>query len=229
MISDISALRKCPMFANLDPKELERIGFVMQERTFSRDQIIFGEEEAGQYMYVIKRGLVKVWKMTEDGREQILAVHGAGQSFGELSLIDGKSTPASVTAINSTTIYSMSKTDFVNWIVANHAIFMKIVESLCDQIRTSWSRLHALTMLSTERKILYVLSELSSKHGIRTREGTLINLRLKHKDLANMVVASRETVTRFLTQFQKEGLIAVKDGQITIKQSLSIPHAGTIH
>ncbi|MFI5173501.1 MAG: Crp/Fnr family transcriptional regulator [Terriglobia bacterium] len=229
MISDISALRKCPMFANLDPKELERIGFVMQERTFGRDQIIFGEEEAGQYMYVIKRGLVKVWKMTEDGREQILAVHGAGQSFGELSLIDGKSTPASVTAINSTTIYSMSKTDFVNWIVANHAIFMKIVESLCDQIRTSWSRLHALTMLSTERKILYVLSELSSKHGIRTREGTLINLRLKHKDLANMVVASRETVTRFLTQFQKEGLIAVKDGQITIKQSLSIPHAGTIH
>jgi CRP-like cAMP-binding protein len=229
MISDLSALRKCPMFANLDPKELERIGFVMQERTFSRDQIIFGEEEAGQYMYVIKRGLVKVWKMTEDGREQILAVHGAGQSFGELSLIDGKSTPASVTAINSTTIYSMSKTDFVNWIVANHAIFMKIVESLCDQIRTSWSRLHALTMLSTERKILYVLSELSSKHGIRTREGTLINLRLKHKDLANMVVASRETVTRFLTQFQKEGLIAVKDGQITIKQSLSIPHAGTIH
>ncbi|MGB7620850.1 MAG: Crp/Fnr family transcriptional regulator [Terriglobia bacterium] len=217
------------MFANLDPKELERIGFVMQERTFGRDQIIFGEEEAGQYMYVIKRGLVKVWKMTEDGREQILAVHGAGQSFGELSLIDGKSTPASVTAINSTTIYSMSKTDFVNWIVANHAIFMKIVESLCDQIRTSWSRLHALTMLSTERKILYVLRELSSKHGIRTPEGTLINLRLKHKDLANMVVASRETVTRFLTQFQKEGLIAVKDGQITIKQSLSIPDAGTVH
>lgn len=214
------------MFANLDPKELERIGFVMQERTFGRNQIIFGEEEAGQYMYVIKRGLVKVWKMTEDGREQILAVHGAGQSFGELSLIDGKSTPASVTAINSTTIYSMSKADFVNWIVANHAIFMKIVESLCDQIRTSWSRLHALTMLSTERKIMYVLSELSLKHGVRTREGVLINLRLKHKDLANMVVASRETVTRFLTQFQKKGLIAVNDGQITIKQSLTLPEAG---
>ncbi|MBZ5553138.1 MAG: Crp/Fnr family transcriptional regulator [Acidobacteriia bacterium] len=226
MISDLSALRKCPMFANLDPKELERIGFVMQERTFGRNQIIFGEEEAGQYMYVIKRGLVKVWKMTEDGREQILAVHGAGQSFGELSLIDGKSTPASVTAINSTTIYSMSKADFVNWIVANHAIFMKIVESLCDQIRTSWSRLHALTMLSTERKIMYVLSELSLKHGVRTREGVLINLRLKHKDLANMVVASRETVTRFLTQFQKKGLIAVNDGQITIKQSLTLPEAG---
>lgn len=214
------------MFANLDPKELERIGFVMQERTFGRNQIIFGEEEAGQYMYVIKRGLVKVWKMTEDGREQILAVHGAGQSFGELSLINGKSTPASVTAINSTTIYSMSKADFVNWIVANHAIFMKIVESLCDQIRTSWSRLHALTMLSTERKIMYVLSELSLKHGVRTREGVLINLRLKHKDLANMVVASRETVTRFLTQFQKKGLIAVNDGQITIKQSLTLPEAG---
>jgi CRP/FNR family transcriptional regulator, cyclic AMP receptor protein len=229
MISDLSALRKCPMFANLGPKELERIGFVMQERTFGRNQIIFCEEEAGQYMYVIKRGLVKVWKMTEDGREQILAVHGAGQSFGELSLIDGKCTPASVTAINATTIYSMSKTDFVNWIVANNAIFMKIVESLCDQIRTSWSRLHALTMLSTERKIMYVLSDLSVKHGIRTREGVLINLRLKHKDLANMVVASRETVTRFLTQFQKDGLIVVKDGQITIKQSLSIPEARPAH
>jgi CRP/FNR family transcriptional regulator, cyclic AMP receptor protein len=229
MISDLSALRKCPMFANLGPKELERIGFVMQERTFGRNQIIFCEEEAGQYMYVIRRGLVKVWKMTEDGREQILAVHGAGQSFGELSLIDGKSTPASVTAINTTTIYSMSKTDFVNWIVANNAIFMKIVESLCDQIRTSWSRLHALTMLSTERKIMYVLSDLSLKHGIRTREGVLINLRLKHKDLANMVVASRETVTRFLTQFQKDGLIIVKDGHITIKQSLTIPAAGTAH
>lgn len=222
MISDLTTLRKCSVFANLEPRELERIGFVMQERNYGRDQIIFGEEEAGLYMYVIKRGLVKVWKMTEDGREQILALHGPGQSFGELALIDGKSTPASVTAINSTTIYSMSKTDFVSSIVTHRSIFMKIVESLCEQLRASWGRLHALTMLDTERKILFVLNDLAAKYGVKTREGVFINLKLKHKDLANMVVASRETVTRFLTQFQKDGLISVNGGQITIRKSFVI-------
>ncbi|MDD5542072.1 MAG: Crp/Fnr family transcriptional regulator [Acidobacteriia bacterium] len=222
MINDLSTLRRCRIFSNLDPKELERVGFIMQEKTYGREQLIFGEEEAGQYMYVVKRGLVKVWKMTEDGREQILAVHGPGQSFGELALIDGKSTPASVSALQSTTIYSLSKSDFVGCIVNQRGIFMKIVESICEQLRESWRRLHALTMMDTEQKIMFVLSELGEKHGVKTRDGVLINMRLKHKDLANMVVASRETVTRFLSQFQKDGLIQVHDGQITLKQSLHV-------
>ena len=223
MISDVcSTLRRCRIFANLEPKELERVGFVMQEKSYGRDQIIFGEEETGQYMYVVKRGLVKVWKMTEDGREQILALHGPGQSFGELALIDGKSTAASVSAIQSTTIYSLSKSDFVSCIVNHRSIFMKVVESICEQLRESWRKLHALTMMDTERKILFVLTDLGEKYGIKSQDGVLINLRLKHKDLANMVVASRETVTRFLTQFQKEGLIPVNAGQITLKQDLHI-------
>jgi CRP/FNR family cyclic AMP-dependent transcriptional regulator len=222
MISDLSALRKCALFGSLEPKELERIAFVMQERNYGRDQIVFGEEEAGQYMYVIKRGLVKVWKMTEDGREQILATHGPGQSFGELALIDGKSTPASVTALSSTTIYTMSKNDFVNSIVTHRSIFMKIVEGLCEQLRASWQRLHALTMMDTERKILYVLNDLSARYGVKTPEGTLINIKIKHRDLANMVVASRETVTRFLGQFQKDGLMAINAGQIVLKRPLPL-------
>ncbi len=221
MISDVSTLRRCSLFTNLDPKDLERVGFVMQEKTYGRDQIVFGEEEAGQYMYVIKRGLVKVWKMTEDGREQILAIHGPGQSFGELALIDGKATPASVTAIASTTIFSMSKADFVNCIVTHRPLFMKIVENLCDQLRGAWSRLHALTMLDTEKKILFVLSDLSEKYGVKTQQGILINLKLTHRDLANMVVASRETVTRFITQFQKNGVIEVSNGQIIVKRPLN--------
>ncbi len=220
MITDLSTLRSCSLFSNLEPKELERVGFVMQEKTYGRDQIVFGEEEAGHYMYVVKRGAVKVWKMTEDGREQILAIHGPGQSFGELALIDGKSTPASVTAIASTTIYSMTKADFVGSIATHRPIFMKIVESLCEQLRTAWTHLHALTMLDTEKKILFVLEELGSKYGVKTKDGILINLKLTHKDLANMVVASRETVTRFMTQFQKSGLVSVSNGQITIKKSL---------
>lgn len=219
MISDLSILKRCPLFANLDLKMLERVSLVMLEKNYGRNQIVFGEEEAGLHMYVIKRGSVKVWKMTEDGREQILAIHGPGQSFGELALIDGKSTPASVTALTSTIIYSLSKADFVSCIVTHRVLFMKIVESLCEQLRESWKHLHALTMLDTERKLKYVLSELGTKYGVKTREGVLINLRLKHQDIANMVVASRETVTRFLTQFQKEGMIAVSERQITLKRS----------
>jgi CRP/FNR family cyclic AMP-dependent transcriptional regulator len=211
MITDLTFLRKTILFADLPPQELERVAFLMQERKFSKNQIVFIEEEAGHYMYIVKKGQVKVTKMAANGKERILTIHKEGDSFGELSLLDNQMTPATVTAMTSVVIWCMNKPDFLSVVLNNQKMLLKVVKVLSGELRSAWSQIQALTILDADGRIKSTLVKLSQQSGFQTNSGIQIRYRLTHQEIGDMAATSRETVTRYLAACKNLKLISFDD------------------
>jgi CRP/FNR family transcriptional regulator, cyclic AMP receptor protein len=216
MISDLAFLKRTILFADLPPRELERVAFMIQERKFSKHQIVFLEEEAGQYMYIVKKGQVKVTKMAANGKERILTIHKEGDSFGELSLLDNRMVPASVTAMSSVVIWCMNKQDFLSVVLNNQKVLLKVVQVLSGELRKAWSQIQALTILDADNRIRATLVKLSQENGFMTDTGVQLRYRLTHQEIGDMAATSRETVTRFLTACQKRKLLSFSEGNSII-------------
>ncbi len=104
----VSILKRIPPVLQSASGWLGNLQPIFQEREYKKNQVIFIEEETGKYMYIVKYGEVKVLQTTPDGRRSILAIHGPGDTFGELSLLDNQTTPATVVAMEDCKIISIS-------------------------------------------------------------------------------------------------------------------------
>jgi CRP/FNR family cyclic AMP-dependent transcriptional regulator len=105
-------LKKMAIFQDLADSELQSVAEMFKERQYKRNEIIFVEEDTGQYMCVVKKGRVKASRTLPNGREPILSFHQEGEYFGEMALIDGETAPANVTAVVATTILIIDRHDF---------------------------------------------------------------------------------------------------------------------
>jgi len=209
---------KNTFLAGISDKELSEIEKIIAKKRFTKDSIILSEEDTSNYMYIIYSGRVKAVQFSEDGKEQILAIHRKGESFGEMSLLDGKTSPATVVAMEDATIGLISKDNFEKHFMTNIKIMKQMIGILCLRLREAWFRLKVLSFADAEQRVRAVLKLLSEQSGIKDMRGTIIPLRLTHKDIAGYASVSRETVTRFFDKFLKDGEIEVlKNKNILIK------------
>jgi CRP/FNR family transcriptional regulator len=109
---EIESLRNIQLFSSLSDEELRLVSDKLVLKRFRKNEIILQEEDTNEYMYIILDGKVKVIQTTEDGKEILLAIHQSGDSFGEMSLIDGKTSPATVIATENSSAAIISKKDF---------------------------------------------------------------------------------------------------------------------
>ena len=196
-------LRTVQLFSTLTDSELGSLAPAFSLRTYRKNQVIFLEQETGNYMYLVLAGKVKVTKSTSDGRESILAIHRAGDFFGEMSLLDGKTSPATVSAMEDCRIASIGRNDFHNLLMRNQKVLLQIIQVLCSRLRQVWSQIQVLSYGSAEARIRGAITSLSRRHGIPEERGILIDLKITHHELAEMAGTSRETVSRLLSRLQK--------------------------
>jgi CRP/FNR family cyclic AMP-dependent transcriptional regulator len=211
----VDLIRKVPLFSTLTDDEFRRLSHIFVTRAYRRNQIIFLEEETGNYMYLVLAGKVKVAKAGVGGKETILAIHRTGDFFGEMSLLDGKTAPATVSAMEDAKIVSVSGADFHKYLLHNEKVMLQIINVLCARLRAVWQT-QSQSSGSAEARIRTGLLDLAKKHGIRDAHGTIIDLKFTHQDLAEMVGTSRETVTRALTHLRKQGIIEISNRRITV-------------
>jgi len=202
-------IRAAPFFAGLSDDELNGLGNSVIERQFSKNQTILREEDTSKYMYIVYSGKVKVVQVSEDGKEQILSIHKAGDFFGEMSLLDGKTSPAAVVAMEDVRIGLISKQEFEFRVLKNDRLLREVLFFLCARLREAWARLKVLGLASAEEKVRAVLKLLSIQSGIKDRRGTIIPMNLTHEVIAGYASVSRETVSRLLSRFLKEGEIEI--------------------
>jgi CRP/FNR family transcriptional regulator len=213
-------IKGIPFFACLSNEEIKELRHVLVEKHFSRNKIIFMEEDTQNYMYVILSGKVKVVHLGTDGKESILAVHKTGDFFGEMALLDGKTAPATVIAMEDTSILIMSKKDFEEFLLKNSKVLKEIISILCARLREAWMMNNVLSMSSAEDRVRKVLNLMGMYYGIKEQRGTVITLKLTHQDIADYSSLSRETVTRFLNKLIKSGEIDVlRDRNLLLKPS----------
>jgi CRP/FNR family cyclic AMP-dependent transcriptional regulator len=166
-------------------------------------------------MYLVLSGKVKVAKSGPGGKETILAIHRAGDFFGEMSLLDGKTAPATVSAMEDAKIISVSGADFHKYLLHNEKVMLQIINVLCARLRQVWQT-QSMSSSTAEARIRMGIYQLAKRHGIRDSRGVIIDLRITHQELAEMVGTSRETVTRVLALLQKQGILEINQRRMTL-------------
>jgi CRP/FNR family transcriptional regulator len=205
-------IKNIPLFSDLSDEETERIDHIINKRNFARDQIVLFEEDTAKYMYIVYAGKVRVVKQSKEGREQIITIHKKNDFFGEMSLLDGKTAPATVIAHEDAVIGLLSKSDFEQHLLSNEKIRGKIIDLLCAQLRDSWAMIKILSFNNAEQRIMAVLDRMHDLYGVVDDRGGIINVKLTHQQIANYASVTRETVTRVLNRLEKEAVIQILEG-----------------
>lgn len=212
----IDLIRRVPLFSTLSEEEFKRLKDIFQIKTYRKNQVIFLEEETGNYMYIILSGKVKVTKSTAAGKETILAIHQPGDFFGEMALLDGKTSPAAVTAMEDSKIATIYHHDFQRLLMANEKVVRQIIQVLCSRLRQVWGQVQNLSYSTADDRIRAGILQLSRKHGVQDARGIIIDLKITHQELAELVGTSRETVTRTLAQLKKNGILQLENRRIIV-------------
>lgn len=217
MKTTIEILRRIPAFSTLRDESLEEIKAITIERNFRRGAIIFMEGDPGEGFYFIKSGKVKVYKTTPDGRELIFALLGEGDIFAEVTLFNDMNYPASAEVLEDASIGMIRNTDLEKLVTSNSEIALRIIKVLSKKLFNSQQKVKELALGDTYMRTAQILLKLTKEHGVEGDSGIELKLALSRQELANMIGTARETVSRALSQFKKEGSIDISGKRIVIK------------
>jgi CRP/FNR family transcriptional regulator len=206
-------LRKIPFFSCLSDEHLTTVQQIIRKRRFHKNEIILQEENTCQFMYVVFSGKVKVVHQSSRGREHILAFHKQGDYFGEMALLDGKTSLASVIAMEDTEVGLLAKTDFEQTLLCDSTAARHIILMLCSRLRDSWLKLKVMSLADAELKIRTVLRQFGALYGVPDRRGTIVAMKLTHKDIGEYASVARETVSRHIKKLVLDNEIEVLSGK----------------
>lgn len=223
-VSHRKTLEHIPIFSCLLASEQNRLYQIIQEKKYKKGSVILVEDDSKNYMYVIFSGKIKVVRTNPDGKEQILVIRKKGEFFGEMTLLDGKSQPATIIAMEDATVGLISKPDFEAYFMNNENVLKEIISMLCERLRESWMMLRVLSLSDAETRLRAVLAYVSSIYGIKDQRGLIIPFKMTHKDIADYAALTRETVSRLLSRLSQAGEIEILDNKnLLIKPSFERP------
>lgn len=207
----VELLKQAQIFSELSETEVLFVAGRVSLREFKKGQVILYEEDTNQYMYSVLKGEVKVFYTTEDGKESVVAFHGAGESFGEVSLIDQQTIPATVAAVEPSLVMIVGRDDFFNIVYNLPKVMNQLLLLLSGRLRQSWSQVRMLHFKDASYRVMTAIRDLSLDRGESVPEGVLIKLRLTHQNIADMTGLTRETVTRVIDKWKKMELITINE------------------
>jgi CRP/FNR family transcriptional regulator len=209
-------LRGVPLFAGLTDEECSELRRKILFKSIRRNEVILLEEETASFMYIVFSGAVKAVKIGGDGRENILAIHEEGDFFGEMALLDGRTSPATVIALEAAEIGLIAKREFDKYIAEHPAVLRAIIALLCDRLREAWATLQILTSGQAEKRVRVTLGRIANRCGAGGRDGVLVRTRLTHQDIAHCASVSRETVSRLMEKFRRAGEIEIPGRRVIL-------------
>jgi len=199
-------------FHKLSPEEFELVASYGINKSFAKNAILVSEGDPSDLFYLILKGQVKVFVSDEKGKEVLLNIQGPGEHFGEIAIIDAAPRSASVMTIGPCQIAVVSKQGFERCLIEHPELAMSLIRNLVKRIRSLTDQVKGLALLDVYGRIAQTLTSLSKEHNGQM----VIAQRLTHQDIANMVGASREMVSRILKDLSRGGYIRIEDRQIII-------------
>jgi len=221
-MSDIDIIKKIPIFADLEPQELEKVSKIYISRQYKKGQIIFFEGEPGEAVYFVKEGKIKIYKADDEGREYILHIFGPGNIFAETVLFGSDPYPANAEAVEDSVIGLIKNRDLEELLKKNTDIAFKIIKVLSKRLRESQENIKNLVFRDTYDRTACALHKMALEHGIKTSHGIEVEMPITRSELASIVGTSRETVTRMLSEMKRKGIIDMDRQKIIIKNERAL-------
>src|SRR4051812_30552778 len=209
-------LTTVPIFSGLSESELAFLAQRTVPRSFAAGETIFLEGQPCSGLYVVESGHVRIFKSSASGREQVLSVDGPGSSIAELPVFDGGNYPASVTAIQDSTLLFVSKQDFHALCLAHPQVALKVLRVVGSRLRRLVGIIEELSFTTVRHRLASLLLRLAQKDGKRSSGGVEITLPASNQELASHIGTVRELVSRNLSRLQAEGILEIDGRRVRI-------------
>jgi CRP-like cAMP-binding protein len=217
--SAIDLLRSVPLFADLEEGELERFSHVAVPRSFPAGTRVFHEGDSSDACYIVSEGSFRVTREHSDGRAITLATLGPGEIFGELAMLDGDKRSASAESITDGTLLALPANDVRSLLARNPEIALKLVAGLVRRLRAANARLSRQSFQTVPSRVAGILLQLSRDSQPPDGEGEVeVTIRMNQTDLAQLAGTSRESVSRFLAELERAGVVRSGRGRVTVLQ-----------
>ncbi len=207
----VEALRRCALFANLGEAELREVSAIAQPEAYARGQLIFSEGDEARGFFVVCSGRVKIFKLSRDGREQILHLFSAGDIFAEAAVFEGGRYPANAQALAETEALVIPKREFRRLIERQPQLALNMIAALSRFVKHFAAMVEELSLKEvTARVANYLL-------GLKPIKGTgTVELDMTKSQLASRLGTVGETLSRTFAKLTEAGLIALRGRKVTI-------------
>jgi len=211
-MNDLKKKTTIPLFEGLQSDQSENIARIARRRSYCRSEIIFMEGEEGNGFYIVESGQVKIYKISSEGKEQILHLFGPGESFGEVSVFTGHGFPAFAKANVRTTCLFIPRADFVEMIRRDPALAMNMLGVMALRLRKFAGLIEDLSLKEVPGRLCAYLLYLSDK----SPDPEHLELDISKGQLAALLGTIPETLSRILTRMGRMGLIKSEGARIRI-------------
>jgi CRP/FNR family transcriptional regulator, cyclic AMP receptor protein len=210
MVIEIDQLKIINYFAGLEISELESIKKYFSEKSANKGEIFLFEGEWSDFLYFLIGGLVKVYKTSQNGKEQILHIAPPGESINDVSTFDGGTNQASMLAMTPVQLYAVRKTDLKNILEEHPRIYINILKALAYRIRRDSNLVEELSSTQVMGRLAKLLT------GKYAGEEATVGLWLTQQDMASMIGTCREVVNRSLKIMEEKGAIRLGRHRIVV-------------
>jgi len=207
-----------PLFRNLSAENLRDLEGMIHRKTFSPNTTLMTAEQAGEVVYLVLHGTVKVHVEQEDGGDVIIAILGPGEIVGEMSALGHIERSASVITIETSTLFWIDRANFKRCLVSMPMLAFNLAGILAARLRHANEKIQTLATQSVEGRVARQLLVFAEQYGQRGEQGdTLIAVRLTQSDIAALIGASREHINKVIVSYKERGYISVdRNYRITI-------------
>ena len=209
-------VKKAPLFAALDDEASSTLMRSMSQTRLERGDVLFHEGDQGDRLYVIREGKIKLGRRSTDGRENLVAILGPGEMFGELSLFDPGPRSATVTAVTETTLLSLAHDDLMRWLEGRPAVALGLLSQIAGRLRKANDVNADLVFSDVPGRVAKALLDLADRFGRTADDGVHVHHDLTQEELAQLVGASRETVNKALADFASRGWLRLEPRSVVI-------------
>jgi CRP/FNR family transcriptional regulator len=212
----MSDLSKVPYFSHLNEEELNIINKITRVKRYKKDEIIFFEGEKGDYIYIIKKGKVKMLKMNQNGDEQILNIFKKDDILAEVILFDKENYPATAIALSEIELFTINSRELSKIFLHHPQITVKVMKVMSSRLRRAQQNIRDFGLKDSKSRLASLLYHLAERHGDKKENEISISLFLTQKELANMIGTTRETVSRTLKSIEKQNIITTSRQKIVV-------------
>lgn len=200
------------LFSGLSDEELDKVVAIAAVKTFARGESIFFEGDDGDGFYMVLDGRVKIFKMSLDGKEQILHIFGPGEPFGEVPVFHGQPFPANALALIKSRLFFFPRREFVALVTGNPSLALNMLAMLSLRLRRFANQIESLSLKEVPGRLAAYLVYLTEEQGSTTQ----VTLDIPKGQLASLLGTIPETLSRIFARMTEEGLIRVEGRTIYI-------------
>lgn len=209
-------LKHFDIFKDLTDREIDVIDRISYMKHYKRRERIYGQDDPGDLVYLLKEGRVKIYKLSSDDKELTLAVLENGEIFGEMALIDDGPRGTIAETLDDSDICVIRRRDFEMLLKKKPDLAMHVTKLIGLRRREIENQLENLVFRTAPSRLAALLMSLAEKYGVRDSQGIILNVKFSQQELTNLIGTAQETTSALLNEFKRLGFIDIRHRRIKI-------------